>query len=113
MSIGSRIRAKREELGLTLEAVAEQLGVHRSTVLRYETGDTRHIPLDTVEKLAGILHTTPADLLGWQEPAEPELDPEIRLVARNMQRLPPEQRSALIRIIRTMSDIADEEMPKP
>lgn len=112
MSIGSRIRARREELGLTLEAVAERLGVHRSTVLRYERGDTRRIPLETVEKLAEVLRTTPADLMGWQE--EPDgLDPEIRLVARNMQKLPPAQRSALIRIIRTMSDIADEEMNRP
>lgn len=113
MSIGSRIRQKREQLGLTLEAVAEQLGVHRSTVLRYETGDTRHIPPDTVEKLASILRTTPAALMGWQEEPPETLDPDIRLAARNMQKLPPEQRSALIRIIRTMSDIADEEMKHP
>ena len=113
MSIGNRIRKRREELGLPLEAVAERLGVHRSTVLRYETGDTRRISPVTVEKLAAVLRTTPAALMGWQEEPDKTLDPDIRLVARDMQKLPPEQRRTLIRIIQTMSDIADEEMKKP
>lgn len=114
MSIGARIKARREELGLTLEEVGKHLGVHRSTVLRYESGDTQRISPAAVEKLADVLQTTPSFLMGWEdESGEEKLDPEIRLVARNMQRMPRDKRDMLIRIIHTMSDIADEEMKRP
>jgi transcriptional regulator with XRE-family HTH domain len=115
MSIGQRIKERREALGLTLEAVGSTLGVHRSTILRYESGDTRRIPLPVIEQLAGILQTTPTYLMGWQtaEEAGADLDPEIRLIARSMQKMPREKRDMLIKIINTMSDIADEELKKP
>ena len=114
MSIGKRIKERRETLGLTLEAVGCELGVHRSTILRYESGDTQRISLPTIEKLAAILKTTPSYLMGWEtaENAAAELDPEIRLVARSMQKMPREKRDMLVRIINTMSDIADEELKK-
>lgn len=110
MSIGERIKQRREELGLTLEAVGDKLGVHRSTVLRYERGDTARIPLPTIEKLAHVLGTSPAWLLGWED--DDGLDPEIRLIARSMQDMPKDKRRMLIKIIGTMSDIADEELKK-
>lgn len=113
MSIGNRIKERREALGMTLEAVGSALGVHRSTILRYETGDTQRIPLPAIEKLAEVLHTTPSRLMGWDTPGDADtLDPEIRLAARNMQKMPREKRDMLVRIINTMSDIADEELKK-
>jgi repressor LexA len=111
MSLGERIKQRRSELGLTLEDVGEQLGVHRSTVLRYERGDTARIPLDTIEKIAEILHTTPSWLLGWDD-EDDGLDPDIRLIARSMQDMPQDKRRMLVKIIKTMSDIADEELKK-
>ena len=112
MSIGERIKERREELGLTLEAVGGELGVHRSTIMRYESGDTQRISLPTIEKLATILKTTPSNLLDWENDIKKgdELDPEIRLIARNMQKMPKEKKAMLIRVINTMSDIADEEL---
>lgn len=113
MSIGDKIKQRREELGLSLEAVGAELGVHRSTVMRYETGDTSRIPLPVIEKLAQILKTTPACLMGWEaDETLANLDPEIKLVARSMQNMPPEKREMLVKIINTMSDIADEELKK-
>lgn len=113
MSIGDRIRERREGLGLTLEAVGGALGVHRSTVMRYENGDTQRIPLPVIERLAVILETTPACLMGWDEEMSGEtLDPEIRLIARNLQQMPADKRDIFIRVLQTMSDIADEELTK-
>jgi transcriptional regulator with XRE-family HTH domain len=96
---------------MTLEDVGSQLGVHRSTVLRYERGDTARISLPVIEQLAGILKTTPAWLMGWESDDE-VFDPDIKLIARRMQALPADKRDMLIRIIGTMSDIADEELKK-
>ena len=114
MSIGAKIKERRESLGLTLEAVGAELGVHRSTVMRYESGDTQRISLTVIEKLATILKTTPSNLMGWEnsDQASVILDPEIRLIARNMQNMPHDKRDMLVKIINTMSDIADEELKK-
>ena len=113
MNIGDRIRERRENLGLSLEAVGTELGVHRSTVMRYENGDTQRIPLPVIEKLAAILKTTPTYLMGWENNDLSEtLDPEIKLIARSLQRMPHDKRDMLVKIIHTMSDIADEELKK-
>lgn len=115
MAIGDRIKKRREELGLTLEAIGNQLNVHRSTIKRYESGDTQRIPLKTIEKLAAILKTTPEYLMGWEaeEPSpQDELDPEIVIMARAVQKLPKDKKDILLKIVKTMSDIADEELTK-
>lgn len=64
---GPRLRARRLELGMTAEELAEKIGKHRATVCRYETGEIDEIPAQTVEVLAAALATTPAWLLGWEK----------------------------------------------
>ncbi|MDR3644521.1 MAG: helix-turn-helix transcriptional regulator [Clostridia bacterium] len=110
MKIGERIRARREELGLTLEAVAGGLGVHRSTVKRYESGETQRIPLSTFEKLAVILKTSTEYLMGWETPDDGSQDPEFLVIARMMSKMPQDKKDLLIKIAKTMSDIADEQL---
>lgn len=116
MNIGERIRARREELGLTLEAVAVELGVHRSTVMRYESGQTQRIPLTTIERLAVILKTTTEYLMGWKDESKtqtsPETDENVRALTRMYFDLKPDQKELLIKIAKTMCDIADEELKK-
>ncbi|MBQ3180815.1 MAG: helix-turn-helix domain-containing protein [Firmicutes bacterium] len=72
MSIGSNIKKRRRELGLTLEELSGAVGVSRQTLSRYETGVIANIPPDKVERLAAALSVTPAALMGWQQP---ELQP--------------------------------------
>lgn len=68
MIIGEKIKKKRQEAGMTLEDVAKLVGVSRQTLSRYETGVIGNIPSDKIEALAKVLHTTPAWLMGWDEP---------------------------------------------
>ena len=67
MNIGDRIKAKRDELGFTLEEVARFVGVSRQTIQKYESGVIANIPSDKIESLAFILCTTPSYLMGWDE----------------------------------------------
>jgi transcriptional regulator with XRE-family HTH domain len=46
-----RLKARRLELGMTLEQVAEAIGVEKPTVQRYESGVIKKIDTITVEKL--------------------------------------------------------------
>lgn len=68
MSVGTRIRARREELGLSQERLAEAAGVHRVTIINVEAGESRP-NIDTVVRLAAALGTTVGALLG-EAPAE-------------------------------------------
>lgn len=71
MNVGKRIKAAREKQGLTLEQVGNYLGVTKTTVMRYETGEVG-IKRNTAIKLANILKTTPAYIMGWEEQELPD-----------------------------------------
>ena len=65
MTTGERIKQRRIELGLSVDEVAEKLGKNRATIYRYESNDIENFPVGTLEPLAKILETTPAQLIGW------------------------------------------------
>ena len=64
MNIGERVKTLREQKGMTQEELAIKLGYKsKSSVAHIENG--RDIPRSMVVKLADILDTTPAYLMGW------------------------------------------------
>lgn len=67
MPLKDNIKKLRNSLGMTLEDLAQQIGVSRQTIQRYESGVISNIPSDNIEKLALALQTTPADLMGWEK----------------------------------------------
>lgn len=69
-NISTRIRDLRAKHGLTLEQVAQQVGVGRSTVRKWETGIIENMRRDKIAKLAAALHTTPGYLMGWADEDE-------------------------------------------
>lgn len=71
MTTSERIRLRRKELGLSADQVAASLGVSRATLYRYESAEIEKIPSFILEPLARILLTTPAYLMGWDEPSAP------------------------------------------
>lgn len=75
MTIGERIKQRREELGLSVEEVARLLGKHRATIYRYESNEIEKFPTDTLEPIAKALHTTPAYLMGWETPSPSNIIP--------------------------------------
>lgn len=60
--IGERLKAYRLGAQLTADEVGKQLGLSRAAVYRIETGDV--VKIETLEKLASILGTSTASLLG-------------------------------------------------
>lgn len=67
MAIGERIKARRLELGLSVDDLAAKLKKNRATVYRYESNDIENFPTTVLEPLAKALRTTPARLMGWDE----------------------------------------------
>lgn len=67
MEVYERIKARRKELGLSADNVANALGVSRATIYRYESADIEKLPTTIIEPLAKILQCSIAYLMGWEE----------------------------------------------
>jgi len=66
MTIGERIKNRREELGMTQDELARKCGYKsRSSINKIEL--SRDLPLRKVSLMADVLQTTPAYLMGWEE----------------------------------------------
>jgi len=61
---GERLRKRRMELGLTLEEVAEAVGVSKSTVLKWETGTIEDMRVNKAAALAQVLNVSPLWVIG-------------------------------------------------
>lgn len=72
--VRERIRARRKELGLSAEAVAELVGVSPATIYRYESADILNMGIDKIEPIAKALKTTPAYIMGWDLSFDYSLD---------------------------------------
>ncbi|MDO4581789.1 MAG: S24 family peptidase [Bacillota bacterium] len=64
--LAQNLRRARQARGLTLEQVASNLHIERSTLCRYESGDIANIPPARIEALAKAYGLSPAELMGWQ-----------------------------------------------
>ena len=83
MTLGEKIKARRIELGLSVDEVARKIDRNRATVYRYENSDIGDIPTGVLETLAKALSTTPAQLMGWEEELS---DRDKKDVAQTMEK---------------------------
>ena len=60
-SVGRKIRVIRRKGKLTQEDIADKVGIHVSTLGRIERGESNP-PLQTINKIAGVLHVKPKEL---------------------------------------------------
>ena len=72
MTVGDRIRNRREELGMTMEDLADKLGVKRWTVNKYEK-DIIDMKLSTIKALHEVLSISYIDLLDDDESEDREI----------------------------------------
>ena len=95
---GDRIRSLRMQRDMTLDDVAKYLGINRQAVYKYEQGIVTNIPLDKIEKMAVLFHTTPDYITGWTDetpphpPDTPHTPEGIRILS-SVDKMPPEQRA--------------------
>jgi len=87
------LKAARLQAGMTLDEVAQKVGVSRQTIQRYESGVIQNIPSDNIEKIANILGVSPGVLMGWESPDHTAEDirsnapPPLRGDARSRKQL--------------------------
>ena len=88
MNVGERLKALRLERGLTLEELGNMVGVGKSTVRKWETGQIANMRRDKIAALAKVLDVPPITFIDMPEettaPAanpDPERENVIRLFA--------------------------------
>lgn len=110
--MAQRIKALRQAKGLTLEQVADVVGVGKSTVRKWETGMIANMRRDKIADLAKALGTTPAYLMGWQEeddkkefsPSEPELTEGERMLLNLFRQIPEDQQRVFLEMGRVYAN---------
>lgn len=98
ITIGQRIRARREELNMTQEELAKKLGyANRSSVNKVET--SREVSMKKIDAFAKALDTTTAYLMGWENFTE-----QAAIVDADLLCLTPKQKDYIIRISKLSED---------
>jgi transcriptional regulator with XRE-family HTH domain len=96
--LGLNIAARRKSLGWTQEYLAQHMGVDTETISRFERGVTAP-SLKSIEKLAGLLSVTIADLLGESTPPEPT---QLEALSRLLEPLVEEDRNYVMASVRSL-----------
>ena len=66
--VGSRLKQARELKHITLEEAGKKVDVHKSTILRWENGETEKIKIPILEILASFYNVNPVWLMGYDVP---------------------------------------------
>lgn len=65
MTVGDRIKARRETLGISQTELANVVGTTKQQMYKYENDVITNIPYDMMERIAASLSVTPQHLVGW------------------------------------------------
>lgn len=98
--IGVRLRTARELSGLSQAQVAQMLSLHRPSVSEMEAG-RRRVSAEELTKLAAIYDVN----LSWLAGAEPDEQVEsdkIRLAARELAKLKPEDYKRMMYLLKVL-----------
>lgn len=105
MTIGERIKARRIELGMSADQLAEKIGVSRSTIFRYENGAIGKVPSEVLAQIAIALRTSFTYLIGMEGDVAPTVgdtsDDEINEILNNLDIA---KKHEALRYLRYLSD---------
>ena len=113
MVIGEKMRARREELDITVDRLSKLIGVNKSTITRYESNSINSMPYITFFRLLIALQITPREILPPEEYELIEKSDELRgfyevasrtqqIIAEQMKGLYPSEEKIVDAVIREM-----------
>ncbi len=83
MTIGERIKEIRTSKKISVDYLAKELGVSKTTIYRYEDSTIEKIPIKIFDQLCILLNVTPAELMGNNKTISDKT--ELPTVFRNAQ----------------------------
>ena len=124
MNFGEKLRNLRKSRGMTLEEVGNLVGVGKSTVRKWESGEIANMRRDKIALIAKALGVSPSYLMGWDDNVENitadeywawredlRRNPEKRTMfdlTKNASRSQMREINAFIRGLRTSNDYEED-----
>lgn len=105
--IAERLRLARQQAGLSQGQVAKLLDMHRPTISEIEAG-RRRVSAEELAHFARIYEVSTAWLTSSEDVSD-EIDDRVRLAARDLANLKPED---LDKVLRLLSTIRQSKGPK-
>jgi transcriptional regulator with XRE-family HTH domain len=113
IALGASVRIRRRSLGISQEALAEKCGVSFQQIQKYENGANR-ISFSRLVQIARALHCRVVDLMDVLDGPDGAAPDDLDLLTRMrtpgalellsaFERLPPETRSSLLGLMRTLA----------
>jgi transcriptional regulator with XRE-family HTH domain len=100
-NIAARLRAAREQSGLSQGQVAKILGLQRPTISEIEAG-RRKVSAEEMNRFADIYKVS----ISWLMEEKPEVaDPAIELAARELAKLKQEDFDRVLNLLRTLRKV--------
>lgn len=97
-TVASRLKAAREQAGLSQGQVARMLSMSRPSISEMEAG-RRKVTVEEVTQLAEIYGVS----VSWLATNESEVnDPAIELAARELAKIKPEDLETVLKLLRTL-----------
>lgn len=101
--LAKRLRAAREQAGLSQGQAAKMMGLHRPTISQIEAGVRRV----TAEELSGFARIYDVSV-SWIADETPEVsDPAVELAARELAKLKTEDLDRVLQLLRTLRKAED------
>ena len=99
MTVGERIKARRESLNMSQGDLASIMNVSRQAISKAEHHDS-DITMDKVTKFANALGCSEAFLMGWEEkPTDNRAKEELLMY---FAQLTPEKQDSVLNLLKTM-----------
>lgn len=73
MTIGERMKALREKIGMSQVDFADKINVSKQTLYKYENNIITNIPSDKIEAAASLCGVSPAFIMGWSDKPSPSV----------------------------------------
>lgn len=105
--IGSRLRAARDQAGLSQGQVARLLGKHRPSISEAEAGN-RGVPAEELADLARLYGVSSAWLTG-EDRQDVVSDVRVELAARELAKFKPEDLDRLLHLLTTLRTNDEQE----
>lgn len=80
IEIGKRIKKARHIRNVTLDEIASKVGVTKSTIQRYETGQIQNPKIPVLHSIANALNVNPAWIVGKVNDMEPLQEEQPRIL---------------------------------
>lgn len=112
MPIGDRIKYYREQAGMTMEQLAQAVGVQNSAINKYEKGLVTNIPINRIRQIADALGIDVRLLLDFLDEPSSEVDemreelrsnPDLRMLLSASRNLDAEDIRQLVALAERMN----------